>query len=39
MAFEDFNESSESYNDEITSTWVEALRVAEENGADLPDNF
>jgi hypothetical protein len=39
MTFEDFNSRTERYNDEISRTWKELLRIGREHGADLPDDF
>jgi hypothetical protein len=36
---EEFEARSDVYNAEIATTWYEVLRVARENGADLPADF
>jgi hypothetical protein len=39
MTFEEFNSRADNYNDDISSTWRETLRIAREHGAELHSNF
>jgi hypothetical protein len=39
LTFEEFNSRAISYNEDISTTWRETLRIAREHGAELHSNF